>query len=91
MTKRTGRKLVQQPERRPKAMSRSGTGDSGRGTDWFQEALTPNHLKPVQEYIDIDLGDPVELDPVEEAEDKKVQTPAIHMTLRERFIKETEV
>lgn len=56
--------------------------------DWFQESLTPYYLKrkptPMEEMPS------VEVDPIEEAEPKKVVTPAEHMTLLQRYVQITE-
>jgi len=55
------------------------------GTDWTQQSLLPEHLKrkpkPVMELPSIEE---VESDNVPE----KVETPAIHMTVQQRYEEE---
>ena len=59
---------------------------SESGTDWSQQSLLPDHLKrkpkPITELP------AVEVDPVPEAEDKRVETPAIHMTMEQLYEQE---
>ena len=58
---------------------------SESGTDWSQQSLLPEHLKrkpkPITELPSIEE---VELDNVPE----KVETPAIHMTVQQRYEEE---
>ena len=68
------------------ARSRSGSG-SVQGTDWFSESLTPEHLKETApEYDEIEVGSPVEEDPVT-VTDKPKRKPvaAEHASLQERY------
>lgn len=60
---------------------------SESGTDWSQQSLLPDHLKrkptPVKELPT------VEEDP-EQVTEEKVETPAIHMTMEQRYVLITE-
>ena len=59
---------------------------SESGTDWGQQSLLPEHMKrkpkPITELPSVDEVDEPDGAP------KKVETPAIHMTLLERYEQE---
>ena len=59
---------------------------SESGTDWSQQSLLPDHLKrkptPVKELPS------VEVDPEQDDVPKKVETPAIHMTMEQLYEQE---
>ena len=67
------------------ARSRSGS-ESVQDTDWFSDVLTPEHLKETApDYVEIEVGPPVEVDLVTDDKPKRKPVIAKHASLQERY------